>query len=288
MQNEAMELVGTMLHTNVGLSPVKHADSDKQDHIVALRVNDTPKSNELYLTVRKTSSYQFGSESTFDVKFPMKKKAIFTKFPFEVFEAVVDIEMSTTVHERIVTEKGEDGNEKQVKKVYEVKPDMVLSTKDERGLVYIRDATLPGQKSAGTLDGTYNFSIVNESPRVTLQPDKKGVVAKYQVAFYMERPPMFKAFAVGLPLILVAVLATFNVAAEQADLEIAVGIALTVVFLLPQLQFTGLPGPSKAKFTSNEIYIIVYLIGIVLTSIPKEFTLTFGSGHYQDTDDINV
>lgn len=98
---------------------------------------------------------------------------------------------------------------------------------------------------------------------------------KYVVTFYMERPPGQKVVAVLLPLLLVVVLATFNVVqTEKPELEVAAQIALTMVFLLGDVRAEPMPGKHGNTF-SNELFMACFVLGVILTSIPNTIEFSF-------------
>lgn len=210
---------------------------------------------------------------------PLKLKAVFTPFPFQVFRASVQIEMASTT----VTPKTRDHENQQQ---YRLNPTLLFHKKEERNTVFVRDA------GKGTLNGTSKYELVTEAPSVTVhyEGDTKGercVCQKYDVCFYMMEPYIFKLISTMMPVTLVVVLATYNVLAEDADLENSIAIALTIVFLLPNLKPTPMTGAEKSKFTRNEMMILCIFFGLIFTSYPsvmREFWISDDVGDPPEAD----
>ena len=79
-----------------------------------------------------------------------------------------------------------------------------------------------------------------------------------------------------VPLLLIGVLGVFNVLSEDGNLENAIGIALTAVFVVPKVQQDG----SDAIDTAA---VFCFLFGLILTSFPAKITYKYDA--YDDEEE---
>ena len=197
-----------------------------------------------------------GDKYTYNTKLPMKKKLLFSLPPFEIIECSTLIEMSsTTTHDP-------------AKGVCQVRPNILASTKDERELVIVRDAA--------ELNACESYQMVTDSPHVKMEYEGgKKYCPKYTITYYLERPAPFKITTTILPLIFVALLSTLNVFNPEDEggpnLENAIGIALTVVFVLPELRPTGVDQQPRIGWlgnaTTNDVLIGLLFLGQIFSVI---------------------
>ena len=98
---------------------------------------------------------------------------------------------------------------------------------------------------------SYNkrYSLFNESPQVEVRYDVgKNYSPKYMVSFFVEENQQQKVFALLGPLILVAVLTTLNVVNNPPALDNSISLALTIVFLLPEIESEKSSAEAEAPF----------------------------------------
>ena len=97
---------------------------------------------------------------------PMQKKLVFARIPYEVFEVTCLIELSTN------TKTAVDPTDKSKKIAYQVRPDIFLSSRDERELFIVRERE--------ELNQTDSFTMITEAPNVVTTYDaKKKYTPKY-------------------------------------------------------------------------------------------------------------
>ena len=219
----------------------------------AFRFNDVSARQDEIELRRRVPIPDFGEKTTYNCAIPMQKNLLFALAPFEVYEFKCLIELSTNT-------KTMNG------KSYQVRPNIMLSERDERELFIVR--------KQNELDAVDTYTIVTEAPRIRAIYDcKKEYCPKYEVTFYLEQPMHFKLVTIYLPLLLIATLATLNiyngmgVDVGGADLENSIAIALTLVFILPGLAPTGTDTVHGKGFGRNDFAIMLLFGGILIGSI---------------------
>lgn len=270
-ENEDLSLIGTFIQTSVGAQAAFSAKTAKDlreagfedaydgvfDGAFKFRFNDVSEQPEQIELRRAVPVPGVGDKYTYNAKLPMKKKLLFALPPFEIIECEVLIEMSSTT-----TRDPKDNS------VCQVRPNILASLKDERELLIIRDAA--------EINKTESYTMITESPFVEMEYDGgKEYCPKYKIVYYLERPAPFKITTTILPLIFVALLSTLNVFNPEdnggPNLENAIGIALTVVFILPELRPTGVDKQPRISWlggaTSNDVLIALLFMGQIFSCI---------------------
>ena len=250
-------LYATLIQHIVGVCP---KDADGELLSFPYRFNEMKPEDEFLCKRRSRTTVNdglSGTYSTFSAKIQLDKKAIYSRYPFMIFECSANIEMSTFAHENI-----------------QFRPNMVFHPDTlSKGQVYqflsVRD---PFEE---IFDGSVNFDFVTPYPSVKVTCDGKsgGYCPKFQVSFFCTEPLLFKLINFYLPLALVIVLNWLHVLAPQDTSDYisnTSGIALTLVFLLPLMY----PATSyQIKFGLNEYGVAAMFLAMIVSLIKTPMNL---------------
>eukprot|EP00039_Didymoeca_costata_P006015 m.86775 g.86775 ORF g.86775 m.86775 type:complete len:486 (+) comp13071_c0_seq4:135-1592(+) len=265
--NGEIHMVGTMVHHQIG--------TWSENHLFNFRFNDVSAQD---VKIRRTQYIpELGTRTVFNVTIPTVRVPIFQDFPYNVYEVRAIIELSTSSV-----------------KEYQLRPNILLNTHDERCLVEIRDMSELGCR-------LWNSSIITPAPRVkVIYEKKKRYSPKYVVSFFLEEPSTANMIRTIFPIVLIAILSTLNYQAG-GNLENSISISFTLVFLLPQMQptiramniFYPADGTIYKSYdffryiSANDILIMTLFTGLVLASLNVQLPFTF-LGPVQDTSLIGV
>ena len=261
-EDDKIELIGTFIHHQTG--------TWNESELFDFRFNDISTQNAVPQRTQKIP--HFGTRTVFNVVVPMNKEPVFLNFPFQVYKLKAMIELSSASFRN-------DNNGE-----FQLRPNLMVSTKDERSLVSVRKLK--------ELDvHLRTLSLIFPELQVSLKYETdKSYSPKYELCFYVEDPWGAKVIRSVLPIFLVAALSTLNVinkTLDNANLENSIAISLTLVFLLPELKphttfFTkkrdgdgkGVGGSHASSWaimpaidiTSDNLMIIFLFLGLVLAS----------------------
>lgn len=253
-ENRDVFLVGTIIQNTCGATSERLAADDGgfEGSQFQFRFNDVTATDEQVELRRTVPVNEFGLRSTYNVKIPLRKRRVYAMAPFEIIECSAMIELSTSARTH------SDGTS-------QIRPNMLVSQEDCREQVLIRN-------EHELDDGLDTFETLSVTPHVEMMWDgKKRYCPKYEVKFYLETPMRFGLISVGMPLLLVMVLTVLNVFAGYGgggpDLGNSIALALTIVFVLPQLAPPGSDMINGRGWGLNDKFITSFMVGCTFCSM---------------------
>jgi len=237
-------------------------------------------------SLRSISDKVFVSRTTFQASIPLEMDVPFTAFPFHVATATAAVELSSTF----------EGDQT-------IRPDLVLHKDDPRqnfsiqslgpssmhSMLFGQDSSTPNstieQQILEKIDASKKFDFVSPYPKLHFVYDtEKKYCSRFVMTFYCSTAGFMKFLSIILPIFLISVVATINVANEwispdakgsevTGHLEVTSALTLAAVFILPQI----IESSSNQHSTLNldSFYVIIIFVSLVLTSFPKRIATTF-------------
>jgi len=267
-----INMLGTIIQQASGIS-MDNDDATDDFKFNKFRVNDVGADGTVIELRREVPVPHFGTRATYNANIPMQKTSVFTVPPYEIFKATGLIELQTSSR----TYPDLTAKSTKTKKTCEVRPDIFINWKDERELFVTR--------KVAEINKTDSYEMICSAPRLKVMYDKKKKYCpKYEVTWYMEKPPGSQIVTTFAPLLFTALLACLNVVnAEGAGpaLDNSISLCLTIVFVLPNLRVDGRGHSRKAPvdwpqwflyvfqeyFLSNNAIVFFFFLGLAFTSI---------------------
>eukprot|EP00948_MAST-09A_sp_MAST-9A-sp1_P002058 g2058.t1 len=231
---------------------------------------------------------------TASVRIPMHKSFIFYNYPYAVIKAETLIELSTFTDENIefrpdicfpnlvrakvkrekaMNKDAEDSNEckfehsrtlKRYSRLDQSQSNINHQFEDESSktrydggfeLVSVRDA------NESVVNRTIHYIFLTPYPSFSLvhEAKKNGYCPKLKIKFFMKEPMSTRLVSTYLPLVLIIMLSILNMLIKQSyteSLSNMIGLAISVVFLLPVLYPTGM---RTSGITLSPSLIVVFL-----------------------------
>jgi hypothetical protein len=218
-----------------------------------------------------SSEFKIATVTTNAMKLPLNVNMILNHFPFRLYKASVKIELTS----REV--------DKEDKSHITLRPTFVYPVKNNyENLIRINNTD---RKALGKnpdynnlfdiMDKTKKFDILSPIPFIygTVQKkDKQNTdnhveyIPIIEIGFYLYEPVLEAFFNMIAPLFMILLLMTSTVLInmdETSYLGIMCGIILAVVFVMKNIRRPS----SRSKFTTTDMYIILFLLGLSICSI---------------------
>jgi len=236
--------------------------------------------------------------STFSGKLPMETETLLDVFPFKIVKVKLHIELNSSfvdnkrVRPALVLSKKQEHQVGEPKK--RDKP--LITTIQPVSDPQITDAgffSISKQKNAlrEKLDQVQRYELISPYPKVCYYFDKKkNYCPRYTITFVMKNKGIDKQIATILPLLLVSIINTFSFLSQtrkhleskyECDgdcdnrseaveltgqhLSLASTLAIVVVFLLRNIYE---PSVKSSWVTTNNIYLIMIFVSLILSAIP--------------------
>jgi len=268
------------------LIPINH-ETELNNHLhFDYRINNEA-STEDYIKERKVKTVKVLTESdnpkfkvatvtTNAMKLPLQIKMILNHFPFRLYKASVKIEL---------TSKQISYNNSHIT----LRPDFVYQDKDNyQNLIRVNnnDSSAIGLKPHyddlfDVMDKTKKFEILTPIPNIYGVPQKKdkqhtNETVEYtpiiEIGFYIYEPVLEAFFNMIAPLFMILLLMTSTILIvmdETSYLGIMCGIILAVVFVMKDIRRPT----TRSKFSTTDLYIILFLLGLSVCSISVAYPL---------------
>ena len=207
---------------------------------------------------------QDGQMFTYHCNIPMKKSYVYDMPPYQIVRFTVGVELGTITFQD-THPNGEKGN-------YTCRPDLMVNEKLNN---FVFTKSQPSSKSNGkgedmnAMNDMDSYFLVTPVPHVQLKYNKyRGCTQSYEIEYYCTGSFRHKFVATLFPLIYVATLTTISVFNPDDEwggpnLENSIGLALTVVFILPELR----PAGGDHDFSANDVSIMLLFLGHIMAGI---------------------
>ena len=303
IDSSRVDMVGTLIQRPLFVDLRKFEDDEEKGKprkpYFEMRINDAVAPDGAFVPRKTTTDYggkeeeydfsnAFFSATTFMATIPMETQGVFSAHPFHIVKCTSLIELTSVTAKLLPDFRPPSENKDQE---FVLRPDLVFHVEDKRNLISVKY-----WDDLYQLDQMRDFDTIHTSPDVSFIMDykegKSTYVPKMHLSWYFKRDAVKNFMETFFPIIFAAFASTVNVLMLQKGLlEVGdffanvIALALTVVFIIPQLNMTDSLHESSF-FTLNNLYISLVFVALIVSIFAVNFHYNIDGS--DDDDDNNL